>query len=49
MEFVNSEKSKPIILYEGYEFRFHKTLKNNVLNGGFAVSKVVSAFKNYLL
>jgi len=30
MEFVNSEKSKPIILYEGYKFRFHKTLKNDV-------------------
>jgi len=30
MEFVNSEKSKPIIFYEGYKFRFHKTLKNDV-------------------
>ena len=30
MEFVNSEKSKPIILYQSYKFRFHKTLKNDV-------------------
>ncbi|KAF0754304.1 MULE domain-containing protein [Aphis craccivora] len=30
MEFVNSEKSKPIILYEGYKFRFHKTLNDDV-------------------
>jgi hypothetical protein len=33
MEFVNSEKSKSIILYEGYKFRFHKTLKNDRSNG----------------
>jgi hypothetical protein len=25
VEFVYSEKSKPLIIYEGYKFRFHKT------------------------
>jgi len=24
-----SEKSKPLIIYEGYKFRFHKTLQND--------------------
>jgi len=45
MEFVNSEKSKPIILYEGYKFRFHKTLNDDVrLCMVIAVLKVVSTF-----
>ncbi|CAI6344328.1 unnamed protein product [Macrosiphum euphorbiae] len=31
MEFVYSEKSKPhIIIYNGYKFRFHKTLQDDV-------------------
>jgi len=43
MEFEYSEKSKPLIIYEGYKFRFRKTLQNDV----FAVSKIVNALRNY--
>jgi hypothetical protein len=30
MEFVYCEKSKPLIIYDGYKFRFHKILKDDV-------------------
>ena len=31
-EFVYSEKSKPLIIYDGYKFRLHKTLQDALLN-----------------
>jgi hypothetical protein len=30
VEFVYSEKSRLLIIYDGYKFRFHKTLKDDV-------------------
>lgn len=30
MQFVYSEKSKPLIIYGGYKFRFHKTLQDDI-------------------
>lgn len=30
MEFITNEKSKSLVVYEGFKFRFHKILENDV-------------------
>lgn len=44
MEYIFSEKSKPLILMDGYKFCFHKILSNDIQRWTFSKS----SFKRYL-
>lgn len=45
MEFVTSEKLKPLIVVEGYKFNFHKTLKDGIQRWKCTTNSCKSFFK----